>query len=207
MKNLYFLLIGFAFLFACTPNSPNQNEEITTLKKMMTGEFSSADQAAADSAFFDISLVMYPVWEDDQDAQWLYVEQAVTAMANKPYRQRMYRLAYAEDGSIESRVYELPTPERFIHAWNQPDIFKTLGVDSLVVRQGCSVFLKKDENGCFSGSTPGKECLSSLRGATYATSKVTICPDQIESWDQGWDKNDEQVWGAEIGGYVFKKKI
>ena len=58
----------------------------------------------------------------------------------------------------------------------------------------------------FSGSTPGKQCLSSLRGATYATSKVTVGKKGIISWDQGWDAMDKQVWGAKKGGYDFVKK-
>jgi hypothetical protein len=28
----------------------------------------------------------------------------------------------------------------------------------------------------------------------------------ILSWDRGWDKEDNQVWGAEKGGYEFIKE-
>jgi CpeT protein len=57
----------------------------------------------------------------------------------------------------------------------------------------------------YEGSTLGKECLSSLRGATYATSKVKIDEKMILSWDQGWDNADKQIWGATKGGYIFDK--
>jgi len=30
--------------------------------------------------------------------------------------------------------------------------------------------------------------------------------DAIHSWDQGWDADDEQVWGATKAGYVFDRK-
>ena len=49
------------------------------LAAWMTGTFSSASQAAADPAhFFDIRLIMVPIWEDlaQGDERWLYVEQA-----------------------------------------------------------------------------------------------------------------------------------
>ena len=78
--------------------------------------------------------------------------------------------------------------------------------DSLADRQGCSIYLHKRGKKMFSGATTGKECQSSLRGAAYATSEVTVYPDKLVSWDRGWDKDDKQVWGAEKGGYVFVKE-
>jgi hypothetical protein len=51
----------------------------------------------------------------------------------------------------------------------------------------------------------GKNCPSDRKGATYATSKVTISENLLLSWDQGFNEKDEQVWGAEKGGYYFKK--
>ena len=50
----------------------------------MTGNFSSAAQAEADSAYYDISLDMAPIWTDREDAGWLYVEQAVASMLTSP---------------------------------------------------------------------------------------------------------------------------
>jgi len=48
-------------------------------------------------------------------------------------------------------------------------------------------------------------CKSTLRGATYATSSVSVHADKIMSWDQGYDSSGNQVWGATAGGYVFVK--
>jgi hypothetical protein len=73
-------------------------------------------------------------------------------------------------------------------------------------RAGCAIYLRKKSKNHFSGSTPEKECLSSLRGATYATSEVEIKKNLIESWDRGWNAEDKQVWGAEKGPYLFIKK-
>lgn len=203
------LLLFLGISLSCTrratlPQGEGLEPAIKTLLGAMSGQFSSAEQAARDTLFYDISLAMVPIWEDDTRYGWLYVEQAVTAYKDQPYRQRVYRLSQAEDGTFESRVYELQEPERFIHAWEQSDAFATLTPDSLSVREGCSVFLKKDGN-CYVGATKEDSCRSTLRGATYATSKVEICADAIVSWDQGWDEAGEQVWGAETEGYVFDR--
>lgn len=51
----------------------------------------------------------------------------------------------------------------------------------------------------------GKQCPSDRKGAAYATSEVTITPERLLSWDRGYNEKDEQVWGAEKGGYEFVK--
>ncbi|RMG73085.1 MAG: hypothetical protein D6722_04210 [Bacteroidetes bacterium] len=203
-------LIGIISLTACahrhlTANRTDAQEEVAQLLAMMSGTFSSEEQARADTLFYNINLVMVPIWEQDPQAKWLYVEQAVTEYIDRPYRQRVYRLSATADGMIESRVFELTDPARYIHAWDTPGLFDQLKPDSLLLREGCAVFLKKDGN-CFAGSTHDKDCGSTLRGATYATSKVRVCEDGIVSWDQGWDAEDQQVWGAESQGYIFKRK-
>ena len=58
----------------------------------------------------------------------------------------------------------------------------------------------------WTGSTAGKECGSDLRGASYATSEVTISSSTLESWDRGYDAADKQVWGAEKGPYIFARE-
>jgi len=75
--------------------------------------------------------------------------------------------------------------------------------DSLSTRKGCSVFLKKTDKTRFEGSTKERDCESDLRGAKYASSKVTLTSESLESWDQGFDADGKQVWGATKGAYVF----
>ncbi|MEO1627527.1 MAG: chromophore lyase CpcT/CpeT [Bacteroidota bacterium] len=210
MTRLYLLLAFLLTLASCADRRLNagkqtKQQEMAELYAMMCGEFSSAEQAKADSSFYDINLVMHPIWKDHKEAKWLYVEQAVTEYLKKPYRQRVYKISLAADGRIESRVYELPNPAKFVHGWENPSLFQQINPDSLVLRQGCAVFLQKTDD-CYAGSTNEKDCKSTLRGATYATSKVSVCKDQVVSWDQGWNDEDQQVWGAEIRGYVFKRK-
>ena len=207
---VFLVLAGMIFSSSCANRSlqsqkSSKQKEIAELFQLMSGTFSSREQAQNDSSFYNINLVMHPIWEKNQEAKWLYVEQAVTRMIDKPYRQRVYKLTMEEDGSIASTVYELPNPSKYIHGWNQAEVFNQINPDSLILREGCAVYLTKDKQGCYTGSTKAKACKSSLRGASYATSKVTICPGQVSSWDQGWNDMDEQVWGAEKAGYIFKK--
>ena len=69
-------------------------------------------------------------------------------------------------------------------------------------RGGCSIFLRAD-GPAFVGATRGEGCSSSLAGAAYATSEVTITRDVLTSWDRGFDAAGEQVWGATAGAYEF----
>jgi len=211
MKYTFFTLIILCFLTACDTSKKvgqkNKVQQLDLVQEMMTGSFSSTAQSIRDTTYFDISLTMHPIWSNELDSKWLYVEQAVSSMMQTPYRQRVYQLSMMDDGTVASKVYELPEPKKYVHAWENENLFNEINPSSLVEREGCTVYLKKDaKSKCYTGSTKDKECLSSLRGATYATSIVTVCEDGIQSWDQGWNGKDKQVWGATKAGYVFDRK-
>ncbi|MEM6684632.1 MAG: chromophore lyase CpcT/CpeT [Bacteroidota bacterium] len=199
---LYFLFIAFCMFIAISFS--NKADELKALQTMMTGSFDSSEQAAADESYYNISLHMYPIWQT-KDSYWLYVEQALFSAQERPYRQRVYQLEKLENGTFSSKVYTLNTPKDFIGKWKTPEYFDQFDVSILKEREGCAVILKKQgEN--YTGSTNEKDCKSTMRGATYATSQVTIKPNAIESWDRGFNASDEHVWGAEKAGYVFKRK-
>jgi hypothetical protein len=172
----------------------------------MTGSFSSEEQAAEDESYFDIRLEMVPIWTDRADGRWLYVEQAAALSLDSPYRQRVYHLTVQDDGSFRSEVYAIPDPLRFAGAWKSDAPLADLSPDALELREGCAVILRAETEKRFVGSTVGTGCSSTLRGASYATSEVTVRPDSIESWDRGFAESGEQMWGAEKGPYLFKRK-
>ncbi|MBC6995547.1 chromophore lyase CpcT/CpeT [Neolewinella lacunae] len=174
------------------------------LKSAMTGSYNSSAQAGADPAYYDIRLHMQEIWPERPE-HYLYVEQAVADAQDKPYRQRVYRLERKGKQFI-SHVYELPDPERFIGAHRRPALLNAIGPADLIERKGCAVYLKIDKGGVYRGSTRKKDCPSSLRGAAYATSRVSVTSSFIQSWDQGFDAQDQQVWGATGGGYMFFKE-
>ncbi|MBY0262669.1 MAG: chromophore lyase CpcT/CpeT, partial [Phycisphaerales bacterium] len=79
--------------------------------------------------------------------------------------------------------------------------------EQLQLKDGCAVIMRLETaGGRFAGGTVGSGCPSTLRGATYATSEVTLTQDTLLSWDRGYDAAGEQVWGAKKGGYVFVKQ-
>ncbi len=201
------LFVSFALILPLFVQSLEaQDDDVSILAEMMIGDFSSEKQSANDTNYFHIDLHMGRIWEDDSEIIWLYVEQALGSKPEKPYRQRVYRVSYEGDGVFASAVYELQNPERFINSWESDyNQFAEFGPDSLISREGCTVYLKW-EGDHYAGSTPGKECLSTLYGASYATSIVEIWPEGITSWDRGFDENDEHIWGAEHGPYMFDRK-
>lgn len=209
MKAFYtssFLLIAF-LLSSCNATKVTQKSQISdfeTLKNMMTGSFNSTAHALRDTNYYDITLHMYPIWEGDAQT-WLYVEQTVTSMPDKPYRQRVYRLEQADKSTFKSYIYTFEDPKMFVGAWKDKSIFEKVKPSDVALKEGCEVVLKKQKDGSFSGKTGAQTCKSSLRGASFATSEVTVVPGKIVSWDQGWDDKGEQVWGATLGGYEFVK--
>jgi hypothetical protein len=212
MKKLILSLIIMSIACATqAQNTPKNTKKqpdtpLETLQKQMKGTFTSATQAQADTSYFDITLNMHPIWKKNDDKiKWLYVEQAMTAKLEKPYRQRIYRLTQINENTFESAVFELPTPDKYIGAWKIKDAFDALTPDKLITREGCQVVLNLDKQGNYIGKTGDKSCTSTLRGASYATSQVSIFEDKIVSWDQGFDANAKQVWGATKGGYQFIK--
>lgn len=197
------LLLGTGLCFA--QSQKVGKKDLKKLAGFMAGEFSSEEQSKADSSFFHIKLRMKPIWTDKKDGFWFYVEQAAADSESKPYRQRIYHLYKQDEKTIVSKVYEINGAENYIGGWQDAAKLKNLSKDGLIDRQGCAIFLHKNADGTFSGATPGKECLSSLRGAVYATSEVTIYKDKLISWDRGWNAEDKQVWGAVKSGYIFIK--
>ena len=191
-----------------TVNSQIKSTDIKSLVKLMEGSFSSEEQSKSDSDYFDIRLHMKKIWKDiekEDEEYWLYVEQASAQAPDKPYRQRVYRVTRTYEGRFESAVYTISDPMRFAGAWKLEEPLAELSPDSLMLRDGCTVTLTLMGKDHYEGGTTGKECASELRGAEYATSEVEIFADRIVSRDRGFDKDGNQVWGAEKGGYVFKR--
>jgi len=201
MKTTTILIISIVF---CLNIGCSNNSDVDILLAWMTGSFSSAEQAETDTNYYDIRLEMIQIWKERNDGPWIYVEQAVAEFKDKPYRQRIYQLI-PENNIVKSIVYSFNDPLRFARDYKKENPLKQLSPDSLKLRNGCAVYLRRISEDTYKGSTKDKECESVHRGATYATSEVTVKTDRIFSWDRGFDADDDQVWGAEKGGYVFLK--
>ncbi|MEZ4296897.1 MAG: chromophore lyase CpcT/CpeT [Polyangiaceae bacterium] len=177
------------------------------LYRYLTGEFDSKNQAKSDpNNYLPIHLLTCPIDIPELGTRLLHVEQALiqSGVIQPPYRQRIYVVTDGADPATQavSHVWEFNAPAKFT-GFCDGSGQKATAAD-LVERDGCRVELTWMTDH-FEGSTPGKECLSDFQGATYATSKVNVFDNRIESWDQGWDATDKQVWGAVKGPYVFDR--
>lgn len=207
MKQLAVFIVILSFIFAACSTSKNVSKDGKDLKRLVTymnGAFNSGAQAKVDTNYFDISLHMASIWKN-KDGHWLYVEQSVTKNLQKPYRQRVYKVEQVDAKTFKSSVYTIKNQEKWIEKWKNPSDLDIFSESDIELKDGCAVVLTLQSDGSFSGSTVGAGCESNLRGAAYATSKVTVSSKGIESWDQGFNKEGKQVWGATLGPYKFLK--
>lgn len=204
MKQLLFFGFSFLIFLGCN-KSTKEDQELKELFMLMQGSFNSENQSKKDSTFYNISLHMYPIWKDQ--GNYLYVEQALNSMQDRPYRQRIYRVSRLNDSIFSSAIFTLPNEISWVGKWKTPDTFNSLKPEDLIERKGCDVLLKRVEKNHFKGATAMYTCSSSLRGASYATSEVEIKNNTIVSWDRGFDAEGNHVWGATQGGYIFEKVV
>ena len=173
----------------------------------LIGDFNSEEQSKSNPSYYAISLRSCPVDFPDMGDRVLYVEQASMDSLTAPYRQRLYVVEDLSDGRVSSEIYAFTDSKaaKLVGACDAPEEI-TIKTKHLEERTGCTVWLEEQEDGSFEGSTEGTECSSSIGGAAYATSVVTLKTDRLLSLDQGWDANGNQVWGAVDGPYRFMRQ-
>ncbi len=181
------------------------DSELDKFATLMEGTFTSELQSKTDTSYFNISLVMTPIWSNRTDGKWLYVEQAVATKPEKPYRQRVYHLQHPSKDIFTSDIYTIKDALSFAGLQHDNQKRDKLTFDQIELKDGCTVTLVKRKN-IYEGGTNADKCPSDLRGATYATTKIVLKNGELISWDQGFDASGKQVWGATKGGYIFVKK-
>lgn len=178
----------------------------------LEGTMDSSVQSLEKRSYFDVTVQhcqVIPVDAngvpvDAKGALFLYVEQAISANKERPYRQRFMKVAANTfQGTVTSTVYENDAAKSFQGLCNRPEserLVPAAGFDA----GKCTVSLRPVGD-VYVGSTPKQNCPSTHRGAVGVSSQVTLGPDFMESWDQGWGADGSQVWGAVDGGYRFQK--
>ncbi len=200
-------MLTFMFMIACgekdsdTGTVENEFDVLAEFASQLSGAFDSSAQASENPQYYDVSLQACQIEVDGLDGITLYVEQALSDQLDSPYRQRVYQLTQINKSEVRSEIFELLRPVGMIGHCSEISELE-LSTDDIVLKEGCAVELEWNGKG-FDGQTAIGTCLSDMNGATYATSVVETSPEMISSWDQGWDSNDEQVWGAEDGPYIF----
>jgi hypothetical protein len=204
-----------------------KNERLETLIKYMAGSFNTGEQSSANKEYRHIVLHMTPIWTDRTDAKWLYVEQAMAAAQDKPYRQRVYRVTALDEHTFKSEVFELPGSREdvlaFAGAWANTEKLKGVSPDTLKARPGCALTLrhfivtkpagegeKPAITHVFEGETKGQECTSNLPNVKYIHSQARITEKGLVAWDRGYavmpDGTEILAMGPDDGGYRFMKE-
>ena len=203
---LLLLLLVTGCPLADPPDEPPALDAVGTLEQSLVGVFDSEQQSIDDPRYLAIQLVTCPVHAPELGDDVVYVEQAVMENVSAPYRQRLYLLG-GDDGTetATTTVYALVEPDA---ATGQCDgELATFTAADVTLRAGCGVVMDWDaDEQAFVGGTTDRSCESTMSGASYATAEVWIGADRIDSWDRGFDANDEQVWGAEAGPYQFLRR-
>lgn len=202
-------LVVPALLLAVGPavgaDPPSRAEEVASL---LAGTFDTAAQAAAspdDLRPVRLVAVVVPRSRLGPGSPVLYVEHALLAAPDRPFRQRFHRIEETADGGVVVRVFEPKEPVALSGKWRDPADLALYGPGDVVERPGCAVRLKRMAEG-WEGATEGKECPSALRGARWATSKARIVAGRMEWWDRGFDLEGRQVWGAKDAPEVFERR-
>jgi CpeT protein len=190
---------------AGTPDAgPPADATAQRLFQLLHGRFDSSEQASANAAYLAVQLETCVVDAPEFGTRVLYVEQAVMGSLGQPYRQRLYVVEQGEAANTaRSRVFEFVRPADWVGSCALDAL--ALLPEDVEERVGCDVVLTWDGSS-FSGGTSGQDCASTLQGASYATSQVTLQQDQLLSWDRGFDAQGRQVWGAAQGPYVFVRR-
>ena len=191
--------------FPAPAEEPAPVEQVAAL---LEGTFDSRAQAESDPKMFKavrLVAVRVPKSRLGDGSPVLYVEQALLATPDRPYRQRFYRLEETADGGVISRVFEPKDLLAVSGKWRDPADLALFGPGDVTERIGCAVRLKKTDDG-WAGGTEGTNCPSALAGARYAESDVRLSPGRMESWDRGYDVQDRQVWGSPVRPYVFERR-
>jgi CpeT protein len=204
-KHLTLALISLAFILTGAFRPAANNPELENFAAHLIGKFSSKKQSEVDTAYYHISLHMTRIWDERTDGIWLYVEQAMAARADKPYRQRVYQLGQKDKNLFTSEIYTIKNAAAVVGLQSDTAKRSLLTFDQIELKNGCTVWMEYDK-GVFTGGTRGEDCFSDLRGARYATTKIKLTDTVLESWDQGFDATGKQVWGPTTGAYVFVKE-
>ena len=178
MKTAVVALLVALFASPVLASETAPDPDLEQLAAWMTGSFSSEAQSKEDADFHHIVLHMARIWKTRTDGVWLYVEQAVAAAADRPYRQRVYRVRRVGEDLFASSVYTFADPIERAGAWQKESPLADLSPTDLEAREGCTIYLLRRADGSFEGSTLGRLCTSTLRGSTWASSEVVITQDR-----------------------------
>jgi hypothetical protein len=191
-------------------DSTDVEEYITRI----SGKFSTQLHQKFDTTKGDV-MVRTIVFKRYPSVTWLYTQQGEWWDGKYyPYRQRIYAVEQIDEYYIRLSIFAFKddaayytvlddttsslTPEEWLQ--NVPS-------EMLIPKEGCSLYIYKDNLNAFRGSTKETDCKGSFKGATYTTTEFVIYPHEVISWERGWDDEGNQKWGPTNGPYIYSKVL
>ncbi|GAA4112894.1 hypothetical protein GCM10022393_11530 [Aquimarina addita] len=204
MQKLLLFLISVTLLLGCNTRK-NKHSELEDFISLLSGKFSSSEQAKKDSSYSKVCFVGVPIWKN-KPGHWLYQELHNEDNPTVIYYQRIINIKKVDSVLFSTSSYVIPNKKKYSNGWKDISIFDTLSIDSLQIRDGCDVYFEKKTSSIYQGKTKDKNCISSSGNKpTYITSHLVISADKITSWDRGYSMQGKQVWGKIQGPYRYKR--
>lgn len=201
------LCLAFFALLAVRCLGADTNAAAERFSSLFAGIYSSAEQSLADKNYHNVSVHCIRIWPQRTDGTWFYVEHALADGLDQPYRQRVHQLVTRDDGTLELRVY---TPDDLIAvtgAWRKTVPLADLAPKHLTYLEGGSILLHEMPDGSFVGATSSEGYANTLRGATHATSELTLSAEKMTFLERGYSATGRQVWGPTNGAYILKRVV
>lgn len=156
----------------------------------LTGSFSTTAQAEAEPGkYSDIQMRSVQILPEETTRAghlkaggiWLYVEQALTARPERPYRQRLYCVCGPAKGQYQIVVYRLKDPAPYVGAWRSPERFGP--GDTANAEYCCALWLQHGPDRVWRAKAPAAGRQSEWEGPPDAIFPLEILEDEIRSWD------------------------
>ncbi|MBX2897348.1 MAG: chromophore lyase CpcT/CpeT [Cyclobacteriaceae bacterium] len=194
----FFLLAGVCLTQAQPAN------DLKEFVKLLPGFYSTEAMWKKDSTFSHVQLRIVPIWKEDPDGYWFYLEQAEVKNLARPYRQVVLHLT-SDGNKIVSSNLPIKNRLSFAGAWKDEVLLKKLTKADLDFTDACNIYFKKTSKKKFEGGTRPGGCPNQYRGAAYFTNVSSFTPKSLSSWDRGWKADGQLAWGPAAHGYTFDK--
>ena len=186
-----------ALIVLATPASA----DVTRLEGYLTGTFETGTAGNPDH----VRALIEPLWPEREDGPWMLFSMKPQVIPG--WMQAFYRLKVNNAGQtvIESwRIWDGPyAPGGERQTVND---FNGFDLSTATYLEGCDVVLALDESDVFQGGhAPKGACANSRQGASYVWAKKWFAPDGFMFWENGFDANDQIVWGPTDQGYTFQR--
>lgn len=198
------LLISILLGIVSYPLGAQSSRALKKFSQLIPGFYTTEAMWKRDSSFFHVHLHIVPIWKDDTDGFWFYLEQAEVKSLSKPYRQVILHLS-AQGDKIVSRNLTIKNRLNFAGAWKDTALLQKLTKADIEPSDVCDIIFVKVGKYTYQGASREGGCSNQYKGATYFTNESILTSKSLSSWDRGWKADGQLAWGPAAHGYTFDK--